>query len=133
MCRDHLFWGNVESEISSKEKSVVCSVALFLSLSHKRWRRLTRRTKKREREQGFYRARSHISASLVFLQARLFASERSSLLVRSIRLARRMRAEHVGTRRRGFVSFAQDDDDEEDAIFGRIHPRRGNFDDDFDE
>ena len=50
-CRDHL-WGNVESEISSKEKSVVFSVALFLSLSHKRWRRLTRRTKKRERE-GF--------------------------------------------------------------------------------
>ena len=68
-------FGETSSEFSSKEKS--CSVALFLSSSHKWWRRLTRRTKKRERERGFYRARSHISASLVFLQKRLCASERS--------------------------------------------------------
>ena len=66
-------FGETSSEFSSKEKSVVFSVALFLSLSHKRWRRLTRRrTKKRERERGFYRERSYISASLVFLQKRLF-------------------------------------------------------------
>ena len=67
-CRDHL-WGNVESEISSKEKSVVFSVALFLSLSHKRWRRLTRRTKKRERERVLQRALSHLRLSRVFAGA----------------------------------------------------------------
>ncbi len=31
------------------------------------------------------------------------------------------------------IRFLCTDDDEDDAIFGRIHPRSGNFDDDFDE
>ena len=136
--RDHLFGETSRANFPQKKKRVRCLLccALFLSLSHKkRWRRLTRRrTKKREKESkaGFTESALllHLRLSRVFAKASLcFREAWYSGAFDSSREADARRECWNAEKRIRFLCTT--DDDDEDAIFGRMHPRSSsNFDDD---
>ena len=95
---------------------------------------MTRRTKKREKERAGFTERALTSPPLsCFCKSASFCfrEEYSIGAFDSSREADARRACWNAEKRIRFLYTK--DDDEEDAIFGRIHPRSGNFDDDFDE
>ena len=86
----------------------------------------------RKRARVLQSALVHLRLSRIFAGASLcFREEYSIGAFDSSREADARRARWNAEKRIRFLYTK--DDDEEDAIFGRIHPRSGNFDDDFDE
>ena len=122
--------------LKRKERRVLLCRVVSVVVSHTVAAFDTKKNKEeREREQsGFYRARAYyISASLVFLQKRVFLLPRGVVYWCKFDSSREAdaRGECWNAEKRIRFLCTTDDDDEEDAIFGRMHPRRSsNFDDD---
>ena len=92
----------------------------------------TKNKEERKRARVLQSALLHLRLSRVFAKASFcFREEYSIGAFDSSREADARRARWNAEKRIRFLYTK--DDEEEDAIFGRIHPRSGNFDDDFDE
>ena len=91
----------------------------------------TKNKEERKRARVLRSALSHLRLSRVFAKASFcFREEEYSIgAFDSSREADARRACWNAEKRIRFLCT----DDDEDAIFGHIHPRSGNFDDDFDE
>lgn len=123
-------FGETSSEFSSKEKSVVlcCVVSVVVSQTVAAFD--TKNKEERKRARVLQRALSYLRLSRVFAGASFcFREEYSIGAFDSSREADARRACWNAEKRIRFLCA----DDDEDAIFGTIHPRSGNFDDDFDE
>lgn len=129
-CESEITFGETSSEFSSKEKSVVlcCVVSVVVSQTVAAFDAKNKEERKRARV--LRSALSYLRLSRVFAGASFcFREEYSIGAFDSSREADARRACWNAEKRIRFLCT----DDDEDAIFGHIHPRRGNFDDDFDE
>ena len=128
-CRDHL-WGNVERIfLKRKERCALCCVVSVV-VSQTVAAFDTKNKEERKRERVLQRALLYLRLSRVFAGASFcFREEYSIGAFDSSREADARRACWNAEKRIRFLCA----DDDEDAIFGTIHPRSGNFDDDFDE
>ena len=138
-CGDHL-WGKLSRANfpQKRKKSSLCALSRVVSVvvSQKTVAAFDTKNNKEEREReqsGFYRARAYyISASLVFLQKRVFLLPRGVEYSGAFDSSREADARRECWNAEKRIRFlCTTDDDDEDAIFGRMHPRSSsNFDDD---